>query len=131
MNDNTTPDLLAAVAAQLAQLQQQGQTQGQPATGGGWAQLQQTQQQGAGLPIQGVAVPVALETPIGKIRVYLSLPAECGRDPAALLAALEALAIAGWPLDAWRPKESGGGGWGKGGNGGGGWNRGGNSRGRW
>jgi hypothetical protein len=59
--------------------------------------------------INGVAVPVKVQTPAGSIRLYFSLPAECAATPEALMAALESLAAAGLPLDTWSPRESAGG----------------------
>lgn len=109
------PDMLQALQALLAQQQQ-------PAQAGGWAQ-----QQPAALPITGISVPVKIETPIGSVRVDLHLPAEFGQSPQALLGAIQLLANAGYPVDAWQPRDSGnGGGWGSNGGGSGGWgNRGG------
>lgn len=95
------PDMLSALQALLAQQQQ-------PAQASGW-----TQPQPAALPITGISVPVKLETPIGSVRVDLHLPAECGQSPQALLGAIQLLANAGYPVDAWQPRDSGnGGGWG-------------------
>lgn len=109
------PDMLQALQALLAQQQQ-------PAQAGGWAQQQQ-----AALPITGISVPVKIETLIGSVRVDLHLPAECGQSPQALLGAIQLLANAGYPVDAWQPRDSGNsGGWGNNGGSGGGWgNRGG------
>ena len=112
--------MLAALQGLLAQAQQQPAT---VATAGGW-----TQQQSVALPITGISIPVKVETPIGSVRVDLHLPAECGQNPQALLGAIQALANAGYPVDAWQPRnQDGGSGWGNGGgNSGGGWgNRGG------
>jgi hypothetical protein len=53
-------------------------------------------------------VPIKVQTPAGSIRVYISLPAECGATPDALMTALEALAAAGLPLDTWSARESSG-----------------------
>lgn len=74
--------------------------------------------------INGAAVPIKLQTPAGSLRVYLSLPAECAATPAALMAAIEALAALGLPLDTWQPKSDSGNGssWG---------NSRGNNRGGW
>lgn len=121
------PDMLAALQALLVQQQ--------PAQAGGWAQPQS-----AALPITGISVPVKIETPIGSVRVDLHLPAECGQSPQALLGAIQLLANAGYPVDAWQPRDnSNGGGWGNNGGGSGGWgnrggggyNRGGYSGRRW
>lgn len=113
---------LEQLKALLAQAQQQP-APAMTAAAGGWTQPQPT----AGLPITGISIPVKIETPIGSVRVDLHLPAECGQSPQALLGAIQALANAGYPVDAWQPRDSGGG-WGNGGgNSGGGWggNRGG------
>lgn len=130
-----SPEMLAALQSLLAQAQQQPA----PAAGGGWAQPQPT----AALPITGISIPVKVETPIGSVRVDLHMPAECGQSPQALLGAIQALANAGYPVDAWQKKDSGwgggggsgGGGWGGSGNnygGGANYNRGGfGGRGRW
>lgn len=109
------PDMLQALQALLAQQQQ-------PAQSGGWAQ-----QQPAALPITGISVPVKIDSPIGSVRVDLHLPAECGQSPQALLSAIQLLANAGYPVDAWQPRDnSNGSGWGNNGGGSGGWgNRGG------
>lgn len=127
-----SPEMLATLQALLAQAQQQPA----PAAGGGWAQPAQPT---AALPITGISIPVKVETPIGSVRVDLHLPAECGQSPQALMGAIQALANAGYPVDAWQKKESGwggggssgGGGWGGGSNGyggGSGYNRGGFGR---
>ena len=111
-------DQLEQLKALLAQAQQETS----PAAGG-WAQPQPT---AMGLPITGVAVPIKISTPIGDVRVYLQLPAECGQSPQALLGAVQLLSNAGLPVDAWKLRESGGSGWGNDGGSGGGWgNRGG------
>lgn len=124
-----SPEMLAALQSLLAQAQQPAA----PATGG-WAQPQPT----AALPITGISIPVKIDTPLGSVRVDLHLPAECGQSPQALMGAIQALANAGYPVDAWKPKEQqgwGGGGWGGNGNnyaGGANYGRGGfGGRGRW
>lgn len=118
MSEQQQPDMQAALLALLAQAQQ-------PAgTGAGW---QQPQMQLSAMPaVNGVAVPLKLQTPIGDVRVYLQLGPEAAANPQALQSAIQALANAGLPVDAWQPRDSGGGGNGWGGNGGGyGGNRGG------
>lgn len=105
-----SPEMLAALQSLLAQAQQQP-----AAATGGWAQPQP-----AALPITGISIPVKIETPLGSVRVDLHLPAECGQSPAAIMAAIQGLANAGYPVDAWQRKESGWGG-GGGNSGGGGW----------
>lgn len=116
-------DMLAALQSLLAQSQGASVA---PAPAG-WGQPQP-----ATLPITGISIPVKIETPIGSVRVDLHLPAECGQSPQALLGAIQLLANAGYPVDAWQPRESaGGGGWGNGsGNNGGGWGNRGNNYGR-
>lgn len=104
-----SPEMLAALQALLAQQAQQ------PQPTGGWSQPQP-----AALPITGISIPVKMETPIGSVRVDLHLPAECGQSPQALLGAIQLLVNAGYPVDAWQPRESNGGGWGGGNSGGGG-----------
>ena len=127
-----SPEMLAALQSLLAQAQQP-----MAAASGGWAQPQPTQ----ALPITGISIPVKIDTPLGSVRVDLHMPAECGQSPQAIMGAIQALAQAGYPIDAWKPKEQGwgggdggnGGSWGnRGGSGGygGGWNRGGGGFGR-
>lgn len=108
-----TPDTLAALAALL----QQAQGATQAPTVGGW---NQPKPHGQAANVLGVSVPVALQTPIGKVRVYLAFGAEHAASPAALTTLLEQLANAGLPLDAWQPSNQtgSGSGWGSG-NGGG------------
>lgn len=98
---------LAALQAQMAALAAQTPT---PSTASTWASAAQP----PSVPIAGVAVPLKLQTPIGSIRVYISLPAECAANPDTLMNTLETLAAADWPLDAWSGRESrgSGGSWG-------------------
>lgn len=129
MSDQPDNATLAALQALLAQQQ----AQGAPAPGG-WNQPAPRAQ----AECMGVSVPISLETPAGKIRLYLAFPGSCAASPDALMALVQQLQAAGLPLDAWQPRDSGGGGsWGgnSGGNGGG-WNRGngggfGGNRGGW
>lgn len=111
----TTETNLDQLKALLAQVQQQAPS------AGGWAQPQPT-----ALPITGISIPVKIDTPLGSVRVDLHLPAECGQSAQALLGAVQLLSNAGLPVDAWQPRDNGGGQWNGGGSGGGGWgNRGG------
>ena len=121
----TTEQLQALLAA----------TQGKQTTPAlsGW---QQQVQQPAGLNIQGVSIPVSVQSSKGKVRVQMILGAEVGQSPAALQQAIEQMISMGVDVDAWQSQNSGGGGWGgnNGGgyqrnNGGGGW--GGNNGGGW
>ena len=116
MTDNTTtqtPDTLTALVALLQQAQS-GKTA--PAVSG-W---NQQNPQGQAANVLGVSVPLAIQTPIGKVRVYVSFGPEHAASPAGLTSLLEQLANAGLPLDAWQPNQQQGNGssWG-GGNGGG------------
>ena len=117
MTDQTADTQNATLAALQALLAQQ-----QP--GGGFAM----QPQQPALPITGISVPVKIDTPIGSVRVDIHLPAECGQSGQAIQNAIQALANAGLPVDAWQPRNDGGGyggGYNRGGYGGGGYNRGG------
>lgn len=120
MTEQTNPDLMQQLAAQLAAIQQQ-----KPAAATGWSTPTTTAP-----AIQGVAVPIKVSTARGEIRLYLQLPAECTASPETIISTLQALDAQGMPLDFWQPKSSGwgdsssGGGWNRG-SGGSGWNRGG------
>lgn len=116
MSDTTTitPDLLAVLQAQLAATQKP--------IAAGWGQPTQA------TPIQGVAVPIKVQTPKGSLRLYLQLGPEVAANPESIMAAIQALDAQGYPLDTWQPQGSGG--WGSGNSGGGGWNRG-NGGGGW
>lgn len=106
MSEATTPQdpaaMLAGLQALLAQQQGQGASAwGKPAT-----------HQPAQAECVGVAVPISLDTPAGKIRVYLNFTGDCAASPDALMGLVKQLADAGLPLDTWQPRESGGGSWG-------------------
>lgn len=105
--------LQQALAGLLAQAQNPP-----PPAQTGWAQTAGPSPQAL---ITGVAVPIKIDTPMGSVRAYLSLPPEIGQNPQALLGAIQALANAGYPIDAYQPKQQ----WGQGGNSGG-WSGGGN-----
>jgi hypothetical protein len=111
MTDNNQSDLLTQIAAQLATLQQQSSL----VNASGWNQPLPA----AATPIQGVAVPIKVDTPNGVVRCYLSLPAEVAQSPQSLLNALQALLNRGLPVDIW----SGGSSWSRG-NDSGPWHRG-------
>lgn len=125
---DTTDNTAAQLAALLAQMQAAQTTTQQPAApAGGWNQPRPV---ATAAEVQGVAVPLSLETPAGKIRVYLSFPAACAANPAALLGLIEQLHQAGYPLDVWKPKTEGegwgtrqGGNWNGGSRGNTGWRR--------
>jgi len=119
MSDQTDQSaMLAALQAQLAALQRQA-----PAAASPWQQPP-----AAPTAIVGVSVPIKVQTPAGSVRCYLALPPEAAATPAALMAALESLAAAGVPIDAWQPSGDKGGSWGNRSSQGG-WNRGGSDRG--
>lgn len=101
---STDQDQIAALQAQLAALQQQTAPQ-QNAALSGWSKPQPT----GAVNVQGVAVPVSVQTPIGKVRVYFWLGPEAA-TPDGLTAALEQMSAAGIPVDAWESKGSGWGG---------------------
>ena len=85
----------------LGKVTQQGASQ---QTASAW---QQPQPSTSALNIQGVGVPVSVQTPAGKVRCTFFLGAEHAATPAALMAALETMANAGIPIDAWQEKSSG------------------------
>lgn len=89
--------------AQLNELLAKVQQQGAPAQSA-W---QQSQPSTSALNIQGVGVPVSVQTPAGKVRCTFWLGAEHAQTPQALMAALETMTNAGIPIDAWQQKESG------------------------
>lgn len=96
-------DLMNQLAAQLQQLQG-GQSPQAPALSG-W-----NSPKPAALNVQGIGIPVALQTPLGKVRVYFWLGPEAAASPEALMSALEQLSAAGIPIDAWDSGKSGWGG---------------------
>jgi uncharacterized membrane protein YgcG len=111
-------DQLAQLQALLAQAQPQAVNPAQPSTG--WAQPAPAPA-ATGLPITGISIPVKIDTPLGSVRIDLHLPAEFAASPQALQAAVQLLSNAGLPVDAWQPRNQGGG-WGNGGGqSGGGW----------
>lgn len=113
MSDQTPPtpeQLQGQLNALLAQLQVQ-----QPQAGAmGWAKPQ------VALNPAGLAVPLSIDTPNGKIRVYLQFPQESAQSPQAIMSLLESLANQGYPLDIWR---GGAGAWGASSRNSGGWRR--------
>lgn len=112
MSTETDNNLAAQLAALLAANPAPLGASATPATGFGW---QRPQPLAASAPV-GVAVPVSLETPSGKIRVYLHFDGSAASSPQALNALLEGLAAQGVPLDCWRARtdwRSGRSGWGR------------------
>jgi hypothetical protein len=63
------------------------------------------------LPFIGVSIPINLQTPIGRVKVHLALPPEVAASPTALMEAIKRMVDMGLPVDAYTPKENGGG-WG-------------------
>ena len=104
MNDTDTA--IAALQAQLAALRPAAA----PAPGvSGW---QQSTPAPGPAHITGVMVPVKIPYQGGNIKCMFALPPEAASSPAALMAALDALAAAGLPLDIWQPSgNQQGGGW--------------------
>ncbi len=103
-NETPISDVQAALSALLSQFQEKS---GQPQAGGwsGWSKPQPPQ------PV-GLAVPLSLETPSGRIRVYLQFAPEAASSPESVLSLLKALHETGYPLDLWEGKK----GWDKGSN---------------
>ncbi len=100
-------DQIAELNALLAKVQQQAGTPA--ALTSAWSQ---PAPQSTALNIQGVGVPVSVQTPAGKVRCTFWLGAEHAQTPQALMAALEQMTNAGIPIDAWQAKEQGGNNWG-------------------
>ena len=124
MADTDQNSQLAALLAQVQALGAGGNVTASP-----WTKPAQS----TGSPeVLGVSIPVSLETPAGKLRVYLNFSGAFASSPAALQGLVEQLANAGLPLDTYQPKQQSSGGWG--GNSGG-YNRGGggynSNRGGW
>jgi hypothetical protein len=121
MTDQTPQDVTALLPA-LQNLLQQTQAQAtQTPAASVWARPAAT---AAPADIQGIAVPISIDTPVGKVRCYLSFPASAASSPMAIMSLLESLANMGYPLDAWEPRNNSG--WNRGGNSGWSGNRGGN-----
>lgn len=94
-------DQIAQLNELLAKVQQQGApTQ----TASAW---QQPQPSTTALNIQGVGVPISVQTPAGKVRCTFFLGAEHAQTPTALMSALETMVNLGLPIDAWQEKSSG------------------------
>lgn len=99
-------DQIAQLNELLAKVQQQA---GTPATQqSAWSQ---PAPQSTALNIQGVGVPVSIQTPAGKVRCTFWLGAEHAATPTALMSALETMVNLGLPVDAWQQKEQGGNSW--------------------
>jgi len=108
----TTEQLQALLAAT------QGKQPSAPVLGG-WSQPVAPP---TGLNIQGVSIPVSVQSSKGKVRVQIILGAEVGQSPAVLQQAIEQMISMGVDVDAWQSQSSGGGGnWGTRNGGGGNW----------
>jgi len=75
---------------------------GQVQTGSTWNSAPKPQTE-----IAGVSIPISLDTPKGKLRVYLSFPGTVATSPEALMSLVQQLDSMGMPLDFW----SSGSGW--------------------
>lgn len=109
----TTIDV-SALNALLQTVQQQAAPIGSNVNG--WQQ--QPANVGA-LNVEGVGIPVSVQTPAGKVRCTFWLGKEHAQTPQALMQAIEAMANAGMPIDAWQG-QNGGNSWGNNQNNGGG-----------
>ena len=88
----------------LLKVQQQAGTPAAPTSA--WSQ---PAPHSTALNIQGVGVPVSIQTPAGKVRCTFWLGAEHAATPTALMSALETMVNLGLPVDAWQAKEQSGG----------------------
>lgn len=59
------------------------------------------------LKLQGVSIPVSVQTPIGKVRTQFILPAEYGANPMMLQQGIQALMMMGYDIDAWQGSSGG------------------------
>ncbi len=100
-------DQIAQLNELLLKVQQQAGTTTTPTSA--WSQ---PAPQSTALNIQGVGVPVSIQTPAGKVRCTFWLGAEHAATPQVLMSALETMVNLGLPVDAWQQKEQGGNNWG-------------------
>ena len=100
MSTETENNLAQQLAALLAVNPLPAGFSAQPAAAFGW---QRPQPVAMSAPM-GVAVPVSLDTPAGKIRVYLHFDGSAASSPQALNALPDGLAAQGVPLDCWRAR---------------------------
>ena len=66
----------------------------------GWA----VKKRSAPADIQGVSIPISIQTDSGKLRVYLHFPGEAASSPATLMVLVDSLLDKGMPLDVWKAK---------------------------
>jgi len=120
---NQQAQLMALLAQQMQALGIPASTTVTPAAASGWGMPQTSNPMGA---IEGISVPIAIETPAGKVRLYLHFPGSLAKSPEAIMSLVQALSNH-VPLDIWQSKNNG---WGRGGgNNNGGYGRGGNNNG--
>ncbi|MEI6746458.1 MAG: hypothetical protein WCL34_10885 [Methylococcaceae bacterium] len=100
-------DQIAQLNELLAKVQQQAGTPSAPTSA--WSQPAPST---TALNIQGVGIPVSIQTPAGKVRCTFWLGAEHAATPTALMSALETMVNLGLPVDAWQQKEQNGNNWG-------------------
>jgi len=62
----------------------------------------------ATLSALGIAIPINLNHPNGRLRCYITLPAEFASKKEVLFAAIKTLAEKGYPLDFYKSKEADG-----------------------
>jgi hypothetical protein len=87
---------------EVKELLERLRNQVQPGTEGfeGWQKPQPS-----AFGVQGVNVPINVQTSAGNVRVYFQLPAEVAVSPDALIAALENMLQLGIPVDTWTRKS--------------------------
>lgn len=130
--NNVTPEQLQQLLAMAQGQQQTGAMPMQPMMQMPMQQpMMQPQPQ---LKLQGVSIPVSVQTPMGKVRTQFILPAEYGANPMMLQQGIQALMMMGYDIDAWQGLNNNSsntreGSWGNSNNGSwgnkGGWNKGG------
>lgn len=111
MDAQATPDMKALMEAFLREAQKAQASTPAPAQGGWGGPAAPAAASSTLPPILGVAVALKVQTPAGRARVYLSLPADVAASYDSLMGAIKALCDAGFPLDLWQDRNS----WGQGG----------------
>lgn len=76
-----------------------------PSNGDGWGSKE------SNVPFVGISIPIKVQTPIGSVRCYVSLPPEAAASESALMEAIKRLVDMGLAVDAYQARENGGG-WG-------------------
>jgi hypothetical protein len=121
MSETTVNDQTAQLATLLAQMKTAATPASAVSSANPWSKPATT---AASTEVLGVSIPISVDTPDGKLRVYLNFPGSAASSPEALFSLIEQLASTGMPLDIWQ-SQSKGSGWGNGNRGGGFGNRGG------